>query len=220
MSSKLRIDVWSDLVCPWCYIGKRRLEHALAAFAHRDDVEVVHRSYQLHPDMPRGETTPRREMLKGKYDLSDDQVETLDERMERLAAEDGLDYDLSGGVTGNTLDAHRLVHHAHALGRQDAMVERLFRAYFTERRSIFDLDSLVDLASDAGLDPDEARAVLAQDRYAEAVEADCREAALLGARGVPLFVIAGRYGVSGAQPVEAFTEALERAWQATHAPAV
>jgi predicted DsbA family dithiol-disulfide isomerase len=220
MSSKLHIDVWSDVVCPWCYIGKRRLERALSTFPHRDDVEVVHRSYQLHPDMPRGETTSRREMLKGKYDLSDDQVETLDERMERLAAEDGLDYDLSGGVTGNTLDAHRLVHHAKALGRQDAMVERLFRAYFTERRSIFDVNSLVELAGDVGLDPNEAQAALSGSRYAEAVDADCKEAALLGARGVPLFVIAGRYGVSGAQPVEAFTEALERAWRATHAPAL
>ncbi|MEQ1731067.1 MAG: DsbA family protein, partial [Vicinamibacterales bacterium] len=92
----MRIDVWSDLVCPWCYIGKRRLEHALTTFEHRADVEVVHHSYQLHPDMPAGVTMARREMLKEKYRLSDDEVETLDERMERLAAEDGLDYDLSG----------------------------------------------------------------------------------------------------------------------------
>jgi predicted DsbA family dithiol-disulfide isomerase len=211
----MRIDVWSDLVCPWCYIGKRRLEQALASFEHRDSVEVVHHSYQLHPDMPPGTTVPRREMLKAKYHLSDDQVETMDERMEQLAAEDGLDYDLSGGATGNTLDAHRLVHHARSLGLQDAVVERLFRAYFTEQRSIFEHDSLAELARDVGLAPGDVRRVLDGNTYADAVRADQNEASTLGARGVPLFVIAGRYAISGAQPVEVFSETLNRAWDAT-----
>ncbi len=213
----MRIEVWSDLVCPWCYIGKRRLERALAGFAHRDRVEVVHRSFQLNPDIARGTTIPRREMLKTKYHLSDDQVETMDEQMERLAAEDGLDYDLSGGPTGNTLDAHRLAHHARALGRQDAVVERLFCAYFTEQRSIFDHDSLLALMSDVGLDAEAVRRVLDSDAYADEVKADHRDATTIGARGVPLFVIDGQFGISGAQPVEAFTEALERAWSANHA---
>jgi|CXWL01.1.fsa_nt_gi predicted DsbA family dithiol-disulfide isomerase len=213
----MRIDVWSDLVCPWCYIGKRRLERALADFDHRDEVEVVHRSFQLRPDTAAGSLMPRRQMLKEKYHLSDDQVETMDEKMERLAADDGLDYNLSGGVSGNTLDAHRLVHHARTLGQQDAVVERLFRAYFTEQRSIFERDSLVELATEVGVDPTETRRVLSGDAYAEAVKADHDQASALGARGVPFFVLDGRYGISGAQSVETFGSALQRAWSATHA---
>ncbi len=215
----LRIDVWSDIVCPWCYIGKRRLERALAEFEHRDEVQIVHHSFQLNPQMPLGTTTPRREMLKKKYQLSDDQVVTMDERLERLAAEDGLDYDLSGGVTGNTLDAHRLVHYAAKMGRQDEMVERLYRAYFTEQQSIFDHDSLADLASEVGLDAADVRKMLGSSDYAAEVKADHAEATALGARGVPFFVLDARYGVSGAQPVEAFAEALRRAWNAAHTAA-
>ncbi|MEQ1758811.1 MAG: DsbA family oxidoreductase [Vicinamibacterales bacterium] len=211
----MRIDVWSDLVCPWCYIGKRRLERALADFTHREDVTVVHHSFQLHPDMPPGSTIPRREMLMEKYHLSHEQVVTMDDRMERLAAEDGLDYDLSSGSTGNTVDAHRLVHYAHTLGKQDAVVERLFRAYFTEQRSLFSVDALVDFAADVGLDADEVRRMLEGNEYRDAVTADHQEATTLGARGVPFFVMAGRYAVSGAQPVEAFAEALQKAWDAT-----
>lgn len=211
----MRVDVWSDLVCPWCYIGKRRLERALTEFEHRDNVEVVHHSFQLHPDMPAGATMPRREMLKAKYHLSDDQVATMDERLEQLAAEDGLDYDLSGGATGNTFDAHRLVHHAASLQRQDAMVERLFRAYFTEQRSIFDRESLIAYAAEAGLDAEDARRVLESDAYGDAVRAEHAEASRLGARGVPFFVLGGRLGVSGAQPVETFADALRQAWDAT-----
>ena len=211
----MRIDVWSDLVCPWCYIGKRRLDRALAAFEHRDSVEIIHRSFQLRPEMPAGTTTPRREMLKRKYERSDEQVDTMDEQMERLALEDGLDYNLAGSMTGNTRDAHRLVHYARTVGQEDAAVERLFRAYFTEQRSIFERDSLVELGTEIGLDPVELRRVLDSDAYTDAVEADHNEASLLGARGVPFFVLAGRYAISGAQPLEAFTEALLRAWNAT-----
>ena len=124
----MRIEVWSDIVCPWCYIGKRRLERALEGFAGRDSVEIVHRSFQLERSMPEGETKERRSMLKSKYRLSDDQVATMDERLERLAAEDGLDFDLSGGVTGNTALAHQLVQFARTHGRDAAMLERLYRA--------------------------------------------------------------------------------------------
>jgi predicted DsbA family dithiol-disulfide isomerase len=209
----MRVDVWSALVCPWCYIGKRRLEHALAGFAHRDQVEVIHRAFQLNPSAPRGKTSNRRQMLMAKYGRTAEDVEEMDARMEQLAMEDDLEYHLSGdGLTGNTLDAHRLVHLALHRGIQDAVVERFFRAYFTEQRSLFDEPSLAALAIDAGLDHDDVQRVLGGSAYADAVIRDRQEAQALGATGVPLFVVDHRYRVSGAQPVDMFTAALARAW--------
>ena len=205
------VQIWSDIVCPWCYVGKRRFESALAAFSHAEDIRVTHRSFQLDPSSPRGETTDRRQMLMRKYGWSDAQADEMDARMTQIAAIEGLDYHLDGGVTGNTLDAHQIVHLAKALGRQDEVLERLYRAHFTERRSIFEPASLAALAADAGLDAEEARRVLRDDVYAAAVAADVSEARRLGINGVPFFVLDGRFGVSGAQPVDTFIAALDRA---------
>jgi predicted DsbA family dithiol-disulfide isomerase len=207
----MRIDIWSDVVCPWCYVGKRRFERALAAFEDRGDVEVVHRSFQLDPARPQGQTQKRREMLMGKYRLTAAQVEGLDARMEQTAAAEGLEYHLGDGVTGNTLDAHRLLHLAADRGRQDAALERFYRAYFTEGRSLFDPASLTALAVEAGLDGGEVGTVLAGDDYAAAVANDIREAQALGANGVPFFVFDRRFGVSGAQASEVFSQVLARA---------
>ena len=207
------IHIWSDIVCPWCYLGKRRFEHALALFDRRDDVRVTHRSFQLDPSRPRHQTTNRRAMLKSKYQLSDQQVLEMDARMERLADIEGLEYHLTdAGLTGNTLDAHQLLQLGKARGIQDAVIERLYRAYFTEQRSVFDRESLVTLATEVGLDEAEVRDVLERDAYADAIADDIREARSLGVSGVPFFVI-GRYGVSGAQAAEVFSEALSRAWE-------
>lgn len=207
------VHIWSDIVCPWCYLGKRRFEHARALFDHRDDVRVTHRSFQLDPSRPRHQTTNRRGMLKSKYQLSDQQVLDMDARMERLADLEGLEYHLTdAGLTGNTLDAHQLLQLGKARGIQDAVIERLYRAYFTEQRSVFDRDSLITLATEAGLDEAEVRDALERDAYADAVAADIREARSLGVSGVPFFVI-GRYGVSGAQAADVFVEALSRAWE-------
>jgi predicted DsbA family dithiol-disulfide isomerase len=208
----MRVDIWTDVVCPWCYVGKRRFEKALATFEHRDDVQVVHRSFQLNPGAPVGQTSPRRDALMSKYGLSVEQVDVMNARMEQTAAAEGLDYDLSDGVTGNTFDAHRVLHLAHHRGRQDQAIERMYRAYFTEKRSLFDHDSLVDLAGDAGLDRDEVRRMLAGNEYADGVQRDLEEARALGATGVPFFVIDQRYGVSGAQSPDVFSQALARAW--------
>jgi predicted DsbA family dithiol-disulfide isomerase len=207
----MRIDIWSDVVCPWCYVGKRRFERALAAFEDRGDVEVVHRSFQLDPARPQGQTQKRREMLMGKYRLTAAQVEGLDARMEQTAAAEGLEYHLGDGVTGNTLDAHRLLHLAADRGRQDAALERFYRAYFTEGRSLFDSPSLTALAVEAGLDRGDVGTVLAGDDYAAAVANDIREAQALGANGVPFFVFDRRFGVSGAQASEVFSQVLARA---------
>jgi predicted DsbA family dithiol-disulfide isomerase len=207
----MRIDIWSDIVCPWCYVGKRRFERALAAFEARDEVQVVHRSFQLDPARPKGQTQKRREMLMAKYRLTVAQVEGLDARMEQTAAAEGLEYHLGDGVTGNTLDAHRLLHLAGERGGQDAVLERFYRAYFTEGRSLFDDASLTVLAVEAGLDEGDVHDVLQGDAYATAVANDVREAQTLGANGVPFFVFDHRFGVSGAQADEVFSQVLARA---------
>jgi len=207
----MRVDIWSDIVCPWCYLGKRRFERALAAFEDRAEVEVVHRSFQLDPTRPKGQTQKRREMLMSKYHLTAAQVQTMDVRMEETAAADGLEYHLGDGVTGNTFDAHRLLHLAGARDQQDATLERFYRAYFTEGRSLFDDDSLRALAVESGLDAVDVAGVLAGDTYAEAVATDIREAQALGANGVPFFVFDNRFGVSGAQATDVFAQVLARA---------
>jgi predicted DsbA family dithiol-disulfide isomerase len=211
----MHIDIWSDVVCPWCYLGKRRLEKALASFEGRGDVTIAHRSFQLDPTRPRGETTSRRTMLMSKYRLTEDRVREMDQNMETMAAAEGLEYHLTEkGQSGNTLDAHRLVHLAASHDRQDQMMERLYKAYFTEQRSVFDVESLLSLAMEEGLDATEVRQALESDRYVDAVKRDLEEARMLGVTGVPFFVIDGRYGISGAQATAVFTRALVMAGQA------
>ena len=208
----MRVDIWSDIVCPWCYLGKRRFERALEAFEDRAEVHVVHRSFQLDPTRPKGQTQNRREMLMSKYHLAAAQVAAMDTRMEQTAAADGLEYHLRpDGVTGNTYDAHRLLHLAAARGRQDATLDRFYRAYFTEGRSVFDDASLTLLAVESGLDAADVERVLTSDAYAAEVTADVREAQALGANGVPFFVVDHRFGVSGAQSTDVFAQVLARA---------
>jgi predicted DsbA family dithiol-disulfide isomerase len=207
----MHVDIWSDIVCPWCYVGKRRLESALAAFEDPDGVEVVHHSFQLDPSAARDRTSSRRERLMKKYGLTPEQMDESDTRMAEIAAAEGLAYHLEGVVSGNTRDAHQLVHFARAHAREDAMIERLYRAYFTEQRSVFERDSLVGLAHDVGLDAGAAADVLRERRYESAVEEDIDAARRLGITGVPFFVIDGKYGVSGAQQPAVFLEAFARA---------
>ena len=204
----MRVDIWSDLVCPWCYIGKRRFEKALASFPQRDEVQVVHRAFQLDPTMPKGRLFKHRNVLMRKYGMSEPEVAAAQARLERIAAEDGLEYHLAESRTGNTLDAHRLVHFAGKQGVQDAVVERFFRAHFTELRSLFDDESLIALAAEAGLE--DASAVLKSERYAQEVAADHHQASALGANGVPFFVFDNRASISGAQATAVFTQALAR----------
>ena len=208
----MHIDIWSDVVCPWCYIGTRRFERALEGFDASADVTVVHRSFQLDPSRPLGQTHNRRQMLMTKYRLSSAQVEAMDSQMEQLAADDGLEYHLRPeGVTGNTRQAHELVHLGRAQGRGAATMERFFKAYFTEGRSVFDPDSLVALAEEVGLDAAASRQALDEGTYVAAVAAEGDQARQLGANGVPFFVIDSRFGVSGAQSVDVFRDALARA---------
>jgi predicted DsbA family dithiol-disulfide isomerase len=208
----MQVEIWSDVVCPWCYLGKRRFEQALERFEHRDEVQVVFRSFELDPAAPRGETTPVVDVLADKYGMSRAQASQAQREMEQRAAADGLTFRLDGLRRGNTKDAHRLLQLAKERDQQDEMMERLHRAYFTDQDSIFDHESLTRLAVDAGLDGDEVGKVLASDQYSDHVEIDEAMAQELGATGVPLFVIDRRYGISGAQPAGAITEALQHAW--------
>ncbi|MFD7814505.1 DsbA family oxidoreductase [Streptomyces sp. NPDC059785] len=210
----MRVEIWSDIACPWCYVGKARFEKALAAFPHRDQVEVVHRSFELDPNRAKGDTQPVLAMLTEKYGMSEEQAQAGEENLGNQAAAEGLDYRTEGRDHGNTFDMHRLLHLAKAEGRQDALLGALYRANFAEERSVFgDDERLVELAVAAGLGADAAREVLADPAaYADDVRADEREAAELGANGVPFFVLDRTYGVSGAQPAEVFTQALTQAW--------
>jgi predicted DsbA family dithiol-disulfide isomerase len=213
----MQVEIWSDVVCPWCYLGKRYFEQALERFPHRDEVEVIYRSFELDPSAPPGVTTPTVERLASKYGMGLEQAHAAQRQMEQRAAQAGLTFRMEDLRSGNTGDAHRLLQLAKARGRQAELVERLHRAYFTDQASIFDHASLAGFAADVGLDRDEALAVLAGDQYAEAVEADEQVAYSLGVTGVPFFVIDRRYGISGAQPAETITQVLERVWAETEA---
>jgi predicted DsbA family dithiol-disulfide isomerase len=209
----LSVEVFSDVVCPWCYIGKRRFEAALARFAHAGEVEVTWRSFELDPDAPRDRQGPPAERLAEKYGVSLEEAQAMNARVTEAAAQDGLEYHLDRARGGNTFDAHRIIHLAAAHGLQDEAKERLMRAYFTEGEAIADPETLVRLIAEVGVDAAQARAALAGDAYADAVRADEELAARMGVSGVPFFVLGRRYGVSGAQPPEALLQALEQAWE-------
>ena len=208
----MNVEIWSDVVCPWCYIGKRRFETALARFPHADDVEVDWRSFELDPHAPRRRDGELVEHLARKYGMTPEQARAKQAQLTDLAAHEGLDFRFDVAQPGNTLDAHRLLHLAAEHGVQGALKERLLAAYLTEGAPIGDPDTLARLGPEAGLDPAAVREVLAGDAYLAEVRADERDAAELGITGVPFFVMGGKYAVSGAQPPEVLLGALERAW--------
>ncbi|MET7721405.1 DsbA family oxidoreductase [Streptomyces mirabilis] len=210
----MRVEIWSDIACPWCYVGKARFEKALDAFPHRDEVEVVHRSFELDPGRAKGDIQPVLKMLTKKYGMSEAQAQAGEENLGAQAAAEGLAYRTRDRDHGNTFDMHRLLHFAKERGHQDELIGLLYKANFAEERTVFNDDErLVELAVAAGLDADASREVLADPKaYADEVRADEREAAELGANGVPFFVLDRKYGVSGAQPAEVFAQALTQAW--------
>jgi predicted DsbA family dithiol-disulfide isomerase len=209
----VKIEVWSDIVCPWCYIGKRRLETALAGFEH--PVEIEWRSFQLDPEFPRGKAVPVYDALAQKFGGGTAQVREMTGRVADLAEVEGLKYDFERGIMVNTFDSHRLAHHAKSQGLGPEMHERLMRAQLIEGENLGEVDTLVRLAEEVGVEG--ARPVVTSNQYTADVEADIREARLLGATGVPFFVLDRKYGVSGAQPVEVFEQALQTAQENTAA---
>ena len=222
MTTTMTVEIWADLVCPWCGLGEHRFEQALARFAHRDDVAVVHRSFQLDPTLPIGQTMPVRDHLARKFGASDDAMRRLEasqRNIEAMAAAEGLaPYHVADNVTGSTALAHELLAYATDQGRQSETWHDLSRAYFGEQQSIFDTDALVNLAERFGLDPVAVRTALETRQYKGRVEHDGLEARQLGGTGVPFFVLDRRYGVMGAQGADVLLEVLQRAWHDANPP--
>jgi predicted DsbA family dithiol-disulfide isomerase len=215
MTDVIKIDVWSDIACPWCYIGKRNLEDGLAAASADDDapqVEVTFHSFELSPDTPTDFEGGEADYLAAHKGISPEQAQAMLDRSTAAAAASGLSYRFDLLKHTNTVKAHELLHFAKEHGRQAETAERLMSAYFTEGRHLGREDELVALAVDAGLDGDAARDALQSGRYLPAVRADQAQASAYGINGVPFFVIDGKYGVSGAQPAEAFSQIVRQVW--------
>ncbi|MFE7752099.1 DsbA family oxidoreductase [Streptomyces sp. NPDC057428] len=208
----MRVEMWTDVACPWCYVGREHFNKGLADFAHRDRVEVVHRSFELNPRAENG-TVPIIDAVAAQYGRTHKQQVDREHQAAAMANAVGLEFRIGGRVFGNTFDLHRLGHYARTRGLQGKFLDLAFRANFAEERSVYDHETVVDLAVEAGLDESEVREVLADPkRFADEVRADERRATEVGVSGVPFFVLGGRYGVNGVQSPASFTRALEQAW--------
>jgi predicted DsbA family dithiol-disulfide isomerase len=212
----MKVEIWSDIACPWCYIGKRRFEKALAAFPHRDEVEVQWRSYQLDPTLPDHHDGTELDYLVERKGMSRTQVSQMFEQVTQIAADEGLRYDFASVVVANSFAGHELLHLATSRGAGDEVKEALLSAHFEHGEDIGDREVLVRIGTEAGLDADEISRDLASRTWRDAVVADITAASALGISGVPFFVLDDKYGVSGAQPTELFTQALEQAWRESH----
>jgi predicted DsbA family dithiol-disulfide isomerase len=209
----MKVEIWSDIACPWCYIGKRRFEKALAAFPHRDEVEVHWRSFQLDPTLPDHHDGTELDYLVQRKGMSRAQVSQMFDQVTAIAAEEGLHYDFGSVVVANSFAGHELLHLATSRGVGDVVKEALLSAHFEHGEDIGDRDVLVRIGTEAGLDAEEIVRDLAAHTWRDAVVADITAAHQLGIRGVPFFVLDEKYGVSGAQPTELFVQALEQAWR-------
>ncbi len=208
------VEIWSDIACPWCYVGKRRFEAALERFEHADEVTVTWRSFELDPTAPAERAESGAEHLAAKYGTSLEQARAMEQGMTETAAADGLELRFDRLRTGNMFDAHRVLHLAHAHGRQDAAKERFMRAYLTEGELMSDHATLRRLAVEAGLPEAEVVETLATDRFAEGVREDERTASSFGASAVPFFVVDRAIGASGAHPADAMLQLLQQGWDA------
>jgi predicted DsbA family dithiol-disulfide isomerase len=209
----VHVEIWSDIACPWCYVGKRRFEAALARFEHRDEVQVTWRSFELDPSAPREREGDRAARLAEKYGMTLEQARGAERQLTEVGAGEGLDFRFDIARSGLTFDGHRIIHLAAEHDLQDAMKERLLRAYFTEGELVGDHDTLVRLAADVGVPADAARATLASDRFADAVRADELTAQRLGITAVPTFVVDRALGASGAHPARELLDLLRQGWK-------
>jgi predicted DsbA family dithiol-disulfide isomerase len=208
----MRVDIWSDVICPWCYVGKARFEKALGSFAHRDEVEVVYHSFELDPSSPRGQRESNLAMLSTKFGKSPAEALAMDDQVGSLARAEGLGFD-SGRPVGNTFDVHRVLHLGLDRGVQHALLGAVNEAYFAQARDVFDRGVLSEVAAGAGLDADEVGKVLDGEAYVDEVRQDELQARQIGIGGVPFFVFDMALGASGAQPAELFASALNQAWE-------
>lgn len=207
----MRVDIWSDVICPWCYVGRARFEKALDSFAHRDEVEVVYHSFELDPSAPRGESESNLAVLSKKFGKSPAEALALDDKVGTLARAEGLGFS-SARPVGNTFDVHRVLHLGLDRGMQPALLDAVNEAYFAQARDVFDREVLIELAAGAGLDAEEVGKVLDGDDYADDVRQDEQQARQIGISGVPFFVFDMALGAAGAQPTELLTSALNQAW--------
>jgi predicted DsbA family dithiol-disulfide isomerase len=206
------VEIWSDIACPWCYVGKRRFEAALSQFEHRDQVRVTWRSFELDPSAPLEREGDRAARLAEKYGMTLEQAQAAERQLTEVAAAEGLEFRFDRARSGRTFDGHRIIHLAAEHELQDAMKERLLRAYFTEGELIGDHETLVRLANEVGLPEDEVRATLAGDRFADEVRGDELTAQRFGISAVPTFVVDRALGASGAHPPEQLLDLLRQGW--------
>ncbi|WP_353056513.1 DsbA family oxidoreductase [Sporosarcina luteola] len=206
----MKIEIWSDYVCPFCYIGKRRLEEALRATDLEGKAEVVFKAYQLDPNTPVGAGSPVPEDLSKKYGISLDEAKNMLENVAAQAKTVGLDFDVESMKGANTLNAHRLAKLAETEGKGDAVSERLLQGHFVKGEAVDNEATLLAIAEEAGIPKERAEQILQSDEFADDVNRDIEEAGQIGVKGVPFFVINRKYAISGAQPVEAFAEALKK----------
>jgi len=212
----MKVEIWSDVMCPFCYIGKRRFETALQNFAHKDEIEIEWKSFQLNPDLKTDPEINIDQYLADVKGFTIDHARQLNAQVTQMAAEVGLTYNFDEAVVANSFNAHRLSHLAKKHGLDVDMEEQLFKAYFTEGKNIDDQNTLVDLGTAIGLDANEITQTLQSNTYADEVRRDVAEAQYLGVQGVPFFVLNRKYAVSGAQAVPIFEHTLEKAfddWQ-------
>ncbi|WP_338785892.1 DsbA family oxidoreductase [Metabacillus sp. FJAT-53654] len=206
------IEIWSDIICPYCYIGKRRLEEALAKFQHKEEVKIEYRSFELNPDAKVHYEEDNIELLSKKYGTSKEQIKAMNLQLTEQAKEVGLTYHLDKIKATNTLNAHRLIHLAKQFGKENEMVERLFKAYFTEVRHVGEMKTLIELATEIGLDQQKVQSMLNSNEYEADVRAQEQDAQQIGVTGVPFYVINRKYAISGAQPSEVFLKVMEKVW--------
>ncbi len=208
----MKIEIWSDIVCPFCYIGKRRIENALKNHPHVDKIEVEWKSFLLNPDMVSDPNKKNVEYLAEIKGWSIEQAKQITQQVVDMAAQEGLEYNMDMAVVANPKDAHRVLQYAKTQGQGDAMKERFLKAYFTEGKNIADFDTITALAVEVGLDANKVKAVLESGEYADKIQYDIYESQQLGVRGVPFFVLDGKYGISGAQHPDVFKDTLDKAW--------
>ena len=205
------IDVWSDVVCPWCFIGKKRLEKALEGFEHKEQITIRHRAFQLQPDA--AETIPTKELLASKYRVSETEVAAMQANVCAVADGEGLCYNLDETLSGNTFDAHRLLLWAETIGKQDELLTAMYSGYFENSKPVFSHQDLCVIVESIGVSAIDAMNILESDSYAKEVIEDRELAEQLGATGVPFFVVDMKFGISGAQPLEHFVETIKLAWE-------
>lgn len=209
----MQVEVWSDIACPFCYIGKRRIEAGLEQFAHKDQIQIVYKSFQLNENARKDITYDAYDALSTRSGMSREEAKAIHERLAKQAEADGLDLRFDTLQLTNTLDAHRLLHFAAQHGKNNEVAELLFKAYFTECKHVGSHETLIAIAAEVGLDPKATAKMLVSNQFTDKVRADHLEGDHLGVSGVPFYIIDRKYAISGAQPANVFLEALEKTWE-------